>query len=170
MKRNLPLILLGVGLTLALGAVGLILVLSPAPSAPASPGEVPAAMAGFQLSQRTSGSEAVSQIKQMHWGEFEIVDGEVAIYGASNVVLWVSVSTSPAEADRLALLMEEAIASQETPFSPQGVYTWGGRPVSMLEGNGQLHFYFQSAQKVIWLAADPVSAEQALQEVLAFYP
>ncbi len=35
---------------------------------------------------------------------------------------------------------------------------------------GQRHFYFQSAAQVIWLAADPEMAEQALKEALAFYP
>jgi hypothetical protein len=35
---------------------------------------------------------------------------------------------------------------------------------------GQKHFYFQSGDLLIWLAADQEIAEQAISQVLEFYP
>jgi hypothetical protein len=34
----------------------------------------------------------------------------------------------------------------------------------------QLHFYFQSGKQLIWMSANPDLADQALEEVLKFYP
>jgi hypothetical protein len=46
----------------------------------------------------------------------------------------------------------------------------GKRSIYVLDGMGQRHFYYQSDRLVIWLAADPEMAEQALDQVLEVYP
>jgi hypothetical protein len=35
---------------------------------------------------------------------------------------------------------------------------------------GQRHYYFQSENFVIWLAADPSVADEAIQQILEVYP
>jgi hypothetical protein len=42
--------------------------------------------------------------------------------------------------------------------------------VYQVEGLGQAHYYFQSGDLIIWLAADKALADTSLAELLAFYP
>jgi hypothetical protein len=46
----------------------------------------------------------------------------------------------------------------------------GNRLIYELEGMGQRHYYFQSGKLLIWMAANPELAEQAITEILKFYP
>ena len=39
-----------------------------------------------------------------------------------------------------------------------------------LDGMGQKHFYFQSKNLIIWLAAEPSIADEALKQILEDYP
>ena len=64
----------------------------------------------------------------------------------------------------------DRIAEGRSPFTSDGVRTIDKRPVYELTGLGQKHFYFQAGTQVIWLAADPALAEQALQQALQFFP
>jgi hypothetical protein len=45
-----------------------------------------------------------------------------------------------------------------------------GRTLYELTGMGQRHYYFQSNNLVVWLAADDPIAETALAGALNFYP
>jgi hypothetical protein len=36
--------------------------------------------------------------------------------------------------------------------------------------HGQKHFYFQSRKLIVWFAVDPERAEEALNQILKFYP
>ena len=66
--------------------------------------------------------------------------------------------------------MRDKIIEGNAPFIPLGERQVGGRTVYELEGLGQKHFYFQSCDLVIWLAADANLAEGALTQSLEFYP
>src|SRR3990172_85166 len=57
-----------------------------------------------------------------------------------------------------------------SPFSPVGERQDGTRIVYELDGMGQKHFYFQSGKMIVWLAVNPERAEEALTQVLKFYP
>jgi hypothetical protein len=66
--------------------------------------------------------------------------------------------------------MKDKIAEGNSPFTPTGERPDGSRVIYELGGMGQKHFYFQSGDLLIWLAADVDLAEQALGQVLVFYP
>jgi hypothetical protein len=67
--------------------------------------------------------------------------------------------------------MTGKIAEGRSPFTPTGVrQAAAGRSVYELVGMGQRHFYFQSANLVVWLAADESIADKAVSEGLLFYP
>jgi len=57
-----------------------------------------------------------------------------------------------------------------SPFTPVEQFNQGARTIYVLEGMGQMHFYFQSKNLVIWLAADPAVADAAIKQILEAYP
>lgn len=167
MKRYLPFILFVVGFVLLIGVA--FIILHGQVSSPAI-GDLPQSIAGFALADVSTGDDAVVEIQNLHLGDFQVDDAVVAAYGTQNVVLWAAQADSDAGAQALLTSMDNAILDTDTPFSMLGVYQFSGREVRSLDGLGQLHFYFQSGSKVVWLATDAVVAEQSLQEVLRFYP
>ncbi len=47
----------------------------------------------------------------------------------------------------------------------------GGRSVFVTEGLGQVHYYYQSGSRIIWLATPPgPRADAVLQAMLELYP
>lgn len=164
MKRLLPFLMLGLG-ALVLTVALLTLLDTPGSGAP-----LPSSLAGEALRDAVYGPEAVTQIAQLHGKEISLVSGAVGTYGAAGrTVLWVSESASQQEAADLTATMEARIAEGRSPFTSLGIRTEGARQIYVLEGMGQQHFYFQAGPKVIWLAANPAEAEQALQETLTFF-
>ena len=65
--------------------------------------------------------------------------------------------------------MEMKIAESETPFEPLGRSKHEAHMVYELVGMEQRHFYFQSGPLVVWLAADPLMSDRALEDVLEVY-
>ncbi len=95
----------------------------------------------------------------------------MGIYGdGAQATVWVSGTPINLLAAELLKAMRNRIAEGNSPFTPVAERQDGGRTVYELDGMGQKHFYFQSSTLVIWLAADSEIAEQALKEMLAFYP
>ena len=132
---------------------------------------LPEQVAGEQLFSQVEGGAAVEEINQMHGKDFGLTDGARGSYGTNNeIIIWVSGSASEADAAQLVKEMRDKIAEGNSPFEPIGEELIDGRTVYELEGWGQMHYYFQSGNQVIWLAANPDLAEDALTEVLEYYP
>jgi hypothetical protein len=168
MRKYLPYILLVVGVVL----IGATIWYSQqsAPSAPVEDADAPQSLAGFPLVDYLTGAEAVTEIQSMHMGDFQIGQAIVSSYGTGNILLWVADAGSPGASTSLLDQMAAVIGDGGTPFAPTGIYEFSSRQVYGMEGGGQLHFFFQSGQKVVWLSAEPTAAEQALIELMAFYP
>lgn len=169
LKRFLPYILLAAGLVII--AVVAFLLLQGSLGAVSSAG-APSQLAGFALTEQTSGAAAITEIRNLHLvGNFEMQDAHVAVYGAQNMVLWIADAGAESTAQSQLVAMDDAIINAaNSPFTMIGMYVFSGRQVRSLDGLGQLHFYFQSGSKVVWVSSDPGFAEQALQEALNFYP
>lgn len=168
MKRYLPLLLLVAGFLLVAAVAFLLLHGSLRAAAPI---DVPPAVAGYALSEQTGGAEAIAEIQNLHLGDFAMQDASVAVYGAQNVIIWTAEAGSEANAQSLMIAMDNAIINAtDIPFSMMGMYIFSGRQVRSLDGLGQLHFYFQSGSKVVWVSSDFGAAEIALQDAMAFYP
>jgi hypothetical protein len=128
-------------------------------------------VAGESLVSQVTGLNAVDEITQMHGKDFNLTDGARGSYGSNNeVIIWVSGSASEAGAAQLVIEMRDKIAEGNSPYETVGEEFIGGRMVYLLEGMGQMHYYFQSGDQVIWLAADPDVVEAALAQVLEYYP
>lgn len=167
--RRLPLFLALLGLLLisaglAYGAYA---------KAIAAPGAAPLPLmvAELPLVEALSGSEAAQNIAHLHRQTFPLSGAGVGTYADAfaGATLWVSVSPVAPMAVGMERAMVEAIDRGDSPFVPEDTRQPGGRPVHVLTGMGQRHFYFRSGNLVVWLAADESLADAALADVLAFY-
>ena len=168
-KRKLPLILIIIGLSFMLTSAAYAWFAG----AVNHPGEapLPEQLAGNRMVSSIEGEAAIAEMENLHGKEFPLVSGAIGRYGAEGQgTLWVSGAPFKLMATRMVSSMRDKIAQGRSPFTPIGEQKNGKRTIYELEGLGQSHFYFQSGSLLIWLAVDANQAEQALAEVLEFYP
>ena len=131
--------------------------------------DIPQTIAGVAMTQFFSGNEAVVSIQQLHGVDVPLVGGVVAAYGDQNIILWVSDAGSEGEAAILTDLMGIRISEGRSPFTVLGDFELEGKTIYALDGMGQAHYYWQSGELVIWLAADVDLAESAVREMAVFF-
>jgi hypothetical protein len=132
---------------------------------------LPEQLAGLFRYSMVTGPQALDEISFMHGMVFELISGARGTYGQrGEITVWVSSVSSEKAANELVEEMTEKIAEGNSPFLPTGEDLLGGRTIHILEGMGQDHFYFQSGNLVIWFGVDSELADQALGQVLDFYP
>ena len=132
---------------------------------------LPQSLAGLPLNIHIYGKDAVNDINQLHGLAFPLSSGAVGIYGdQKQATLWISGTSSKSMAAKLTANMVMRIAEGNSPYTPIGESTDRNRTIFALEGHEQKHFYFQSGNLVVWLAANTEIAENALTETLVFYP
>lgn len=165
----IPLILIALGIILVVGAMVFPLVFRPEAKFPSA--RIPQQVAGFSLVSEVTGSAAMREFTQLHGKSFPVSSGAKAVYGTgSQVIIWAAGTASVAETRKLLEEMRDKIALGRSPFQSTGIQTLKNRDVYGLDGMGQKHFYFQSGKYLVWLAANADVADQALQQVLNFYP
>lgn len=169
MRRLSALGVILLGLLLASSGVGYALFSQAVDNPDAAP--LPERIAGLPLVGRSAGWQAVGELTRLHGKGFPLSSGAVGMYGDQHQVkLWVAGTPVQPLASRMLAAMEDKIAEGNSPFTPLGEHSDGGRVIYELEGMGQKHFYFQSGNLLIWLAADTDLAEEALTQILEFYP
>ena len=132
---------------------------------------LPEQVTNLPLANKSTGQQAVWELTRMHQKGFPLASAAVGMYGNDHqVMLWVSGAPIAPLAGRMLVSMREKIAEGRSPFTPSGERVDGDRLIYELEGTGQVHFYFQSGKLLVWMAANPDLAEEALDEVLTFYP
>ncbi len=169
LRRIVPWLLILAGL-LILGAGVIRLTIGQAAANPqAAP--LPKQVGGLPLTIVDTGRQAAFEISRLHQKTFPLISASVGIYqGEYNAQIWASGFSFRWMAKQMARSMSESIASgTDLPFRPTGERVIDGHTVYTLEGLGQQHFFFTSGRLVIWLAADPEIADQALRDTLAFY-
>jgi len=132
---------------------------------------LPHTLADQSLRIAVYGEEAIDQVVQLHGKRFALISGGVGTYGNQDeVTLWVTGTIFSRSAQEMVEAMQEKIEQNETPFQPVGILNHAGHSVRKLSGMGQQHFYFQAGALVVWLAADPYLAEDALDDAMQFFP
>ena len=167
MKRIFPLALITLGVLLSIGALSQLYLNNRVSSS--TPLDLPNQLAGLQLTNSKSGDPAISAFTDLHGKSFPVTAGAVGIYGNREITLWVASTTSNSAARELTDAMQKRIAEGNSPFTPIKEINDRNRNLYVLEGMGQQHYYFQSKNLVIWLAADPALADEALQQILEVY-
>ena len=132
---------------------------------------LPKEMVGFPLASEVTGSSAFAELSWMHGQDFQLKQAAVGTYGNEDqVIIYVAETDTKSMAGRLITAMRDRIAAVGSPLEPISEREIGQRMVYELEGMGQRHFYFRSDQFILWLAVDEDFAEEALRQVLRFYP
>jgi hypothetical protein len=136
-----------------------------------SPAPLPDQLAGSPLSRRILGRPALDELAWMHGQGFPLTKGAVGTFGTENqITLYVAETPVKFLAGRLLVAMRDKIAKSNSPFTPIAEVEIDQRTIYELYGLGQRHYYFRSDELIVWLAADENLAEEALEEVLFFYP
>lgn len=169
MNRIIALCLIGLGFLLLLSGVGYA-VYTQGLTHPGS-ASLPEQVAGLPLSHKRQGLQAVEEINRLHGKQFPLTSAAIGDYGShGQVTLWVSGVPLRPLAARILRSMRDRIAEGNSPFIQVEERAEGSRPIYVLDGMGQRHFYYQSNNWIIWLAADPELAEQAFEQTLEVYP
>lgn len=137
-----------------------------------NPGEigVPDQLVDLQQVASTAGTDAVREIERLHNQDFAITSGATASYGTPNQVrLWVGGTPLSFQAEDVLEAMRAGLEAGRFPFAFLGEMQLHDTTVFALESADQLHFYFRVGPYIIWLAANPDVAEQAMADVLEFY-
>jgi hypothetical protein len=136
-----------------------------------SPAPLPANVVNLDLVNHSSGQRASSEVSRLHDQDFPFTSASVGRYGPDHsITVWVTGVPFRMMAGRMVVAMRDKIDEVETPFTPINQRQDGRRTVYELVGLGQRHFYFQSANLIVWLGVDEHLADQALTELLEFYP
>ena len=167
MKRIFAIGLMVIGVWLVVGAIGWTFF--DHPSSQFSEGSLPDSIAGLRLTNSTTGPQAIEELSSMHGKEFHIEFGEIGVYGNREITLWVAGAASDEVAAQMTTAMQEKIAKANSPFTPTNEIQNNDRKVYVLDGMGQRHYYFQSKNFVIWLAANPSVADTAIKQILEVY-
>jgi hypothetical protein len=125
---------------------------------------LPRQLVGRPASGQQTGQDALTAIASLHGKGFALKDGAVAHFGEATV--WVAQTRDETGARAMTDAMTQRIAAGGSPFTPADRRQVSGRTVYVLSGMGQTHFYWQAADKVVWLAIDPIAAESGLRELI----
>lgn len=168
MKRFVSIILIGIGLLLFFAAGAWIYFnnLISHPTAISLPDQI----AGLRIVDYKAGAQAVTDFTNLHGKQFPIATSAIGVYGDDQITVWAAGAPFDFIASRMVDAMREGIAEGNSPFTPIEQFDQGKRTIYALEGMGQKHFYFQSENLIIWLAAEPSIADEALQQILEAYP
>lgn len=168
MHARISFVLFVFGVMLILGSGGIYLLTTGVIQPTVAP--LPDQLVGLPLTMKMTGKQATEEFEILHNQHFPLTSGSVGMYGNKQAVLWVGGAPFDFMAEGMVNAMHDKIAEGNSPFTPIGEFNNGERIVYLLEGMGQRHYYFQSKNLVIWLAADPSVADEALQQILEVYP
>ena len=130
--------------------------------------EPPKTMGALQLVHALRGKEALQAIDRLHGKGIAGTDGYVAHYERNGFVAMLYVSR-PARSSMTGAQIEKmatGIRAGKTPFSHLKSSERNGTTVYSALGEGQIHYFYRRGADVIWLAADPPVAREAVQYLL----
>lgn len=130
--------------------------------------DVPLELVGLPLAHSQQGAEARGEIERLHGKSIPITDGFVAHYGTQPPVamLYVSQAKDEKVARQQVERMTARIRASDGPFHHLRESTRFRLTVYSTLGQGQVHYYFRRGSMVVWVAADPTIAQQALADTV----
>ena len=134
---------------------------------------LPYAIGEFRLEKATSGEEARKEIARLHGKNLDFRTGYIGTYkhGHKGAMLWISDYNAKAEAAGEVEKMARRIQTREgKEFRHFRMIPIEGIPVYFAIGMGQAHYFYQSGNKVIWLAVDPQLAKETIRDLIEKIP
>jgi hypothetical protein len=136
-------------------------------AAPLTKEGIPAQLGSLTLTKTTQGPDALAELAQMHGGGFDLIGGYRADYAGegSQATLWVGQAKDAAAAQAMVDAMAQKIGGGNQTFSDLQTLNIGGRKLYTVQGQDQQHFFYAVNHKIVWLAADPDQATDALHSL-----
>ena len=139
-----------------------------------SKGEMlPDAIGEFRLEKETSGEEARKEINRLHGKNVDFRTGYIGTYkhGHKGAMVWISDYDAKTKAAGEVEKMAQRIQTREgKEFRHFRMISIEGIPVYFVLGMGQAHYFYQSGNKVIWLAVDPQLAKETIRDLIEKIP
>lgn len=135
--------------------------------APLTKEGIPAKLASLALTKTTQGPDALTELVQMHGSGLDLTGGYRADYAGdgSQATLWVGQAKDAAAAQAMVGAMAQKIDAGNPTFSDLQTLNIGGRTLYTAQGQDQQHFFYAVNDKIVWLAADPEVATDALHSL-----
>ena len=134
--------------------------------------EPPKTVGALQLVHALRGKEALQAIDRLHGKGLAGTDGYVAHYERDGLVAMLYVSR-PARSSMTGAQVEKmasGIRAGKTPFTHLKSSERNGTTVYSALGEGQIHYFYRRRADVIWIAADPPVAKEAIEYLLQSDP
>jgi hypothetical protein len=140
--------------------------------AQSAPLEPPATVGELKLAHALRGKEALQAIDRLHGKSLGDAQAYVAHYEKAGLVAMLYVSRPARRSDTRAQIdkMVAGIGAGKTPFFHLKSSERNGTTVYSALGEGQTHYFFSRDADVIWIAADPAVAREAVESVLRAAP
>jgi hypothetical protein len=127
--------------------------------------DFPQTLGNLTLIENYSGEQAYNEIKNMHLGDFDFIEGYVAGYwgdSGSSAKLWVSLFHTETESKKIVERMTDAISRGGTPFSIPLEVTVNNteNKIYWSVGLGQEHYYWANGRLVIWMALEELDVAE----------
>ncbi len=128
---------------------------------------LPHSIAGLTLSESITGEQAMKEVNKLHGLTIPVQDAWIGHYGGQKAVVWVAQSRDDYEAMSLIGAMAGKIGRGNEYFGNLETLTVDWQKVYVVsDREGQKHYFYQTLNRVIWIAA-PRGQEMAfVQEAL----
>jgi hypothetical protein len=135
--------------------------------APLTKEGIPAKLGSLTLTKTAQGTDALTELTQMHGSGLDLTGGYRADYAGegSQATLWVGLAKDAAAAQAMVDSMAQKIDAGNPTFSDLQTLNIGGRKLYTAQGQDQQHFFYAVNDKIVWLAADPDQAADALHSL-----
>lgn len=126
---------------------------------------VPSKAGSLGLTKTMTGTEALAEFAQLHGKELDLTSGYMAHYGKDEALLWVGQAKDDKAATDMIAQMAQKIGPDNAMFQNLNPLDIGGRTLFSAVGQGQQHFFYAVNDKIVWLAANPQQAPDALHSL-----
>lgn len=137
-----------------------------------APPSVPPSLGGLPLTHTLQGDDALKEINRLHGKRIRSLDGFVAHYERDGKVTMLYVSRAylgPIARWQFSRMIEgirSGASNAEGQFTHLRAREQDGVTFYLALGLGQVHYFYRSGATLVWLAADPEVARQALGDTL----
>ncbi len=134
---------------------------------------LPESIGAFRLQNMKSGTEAKKEITRLHGKNLDFRTGYIGTYkhGHKEAMLWISDYDAKAKAAEEVEKKARRIQTREgQEFRHFRMISIEEIPVYFVVGMGQAHYFYQTGNKVIWLAVDPQLAKETIRDLIGKIP
>jgi len=138
----------------------------------AAPPPIPSALGGLPRTHTLQGGDALREINRLHGKSIPSRDGFVAHYERDGAVAMLYVSRAYLgpiarwQLSRMVAGIRRGASNAEGRFTHLKAREQDGLALYSALGLGQIHYFYRSEATIVWLAADPEVARQALADTV----